>query len=177
MCNTMSPDFINSGARGRFLATESDRYTTGFKKASVKRRIPDETQLWVRYRDQSFSCFLGDEMTIREYTMSLRLPPVLNDGTYEIRMFECTLAGSDFSDRVWYRSLKEGDGEFQPCGIPDLTLDGNNPKVGWIADSELSGEGEILANEKPCVTALHEGYGLLYRKRQRQSARKIRLSA
>lgn len=152
MCNTMSPDFINSGARGRFRATESDRYTTGFKKGFCKNvEYSDETQLWVRYRDQSFSCFLGDEMTIRGiYDVTFRLPPVPNDGTYEIRMFECTLAGSAYSDRgVVQIYFKEGDGEFQPCGIPvDLTLDGNNPKVGWIADSELSGESEILANEK-----------------------------
>ena len=140
-----------------FRATESDRYTTGFKKGFCKNvEYSDETQLWVRYRDQSFSCFLGDEMTIRGiYDVTFRLPPVPNDGTYEIRMFECTLAGSAYSDRgVVQIYFKEGDGEFQPCGIPvDLTLDGNNPKVGWIADSELSGESEILPMKKPCVTA------------------------
>jgi len=150
VCSTMSPDFINSGARGHL----STSYTVGFKKGFAKNVThSDETQYWVRYRGTNFSCFFGDEITIRGiYDISFRLPPVPVSGTYELRMYECTLAGSGHCDRGVVQIYLNGN----PCGIPvDLTIDGSDSSVGWISDEELGDEASIIANDK----ALHnQGY-------------------
>ncbi len=155
MANTMSPDFANSGAAGRLNKTSKDNYVTGFKKGFCKNfECSDETEFWVRYINSTFTCYLGYEMTVRGiYDITLRLPPVPNDGTYEVRLYEesmasqAAVAGGRGIVQFYFKEGK--DGEFAPCGIPfNLNLGGNDPKVGAISDSELNGEDEIQANEK-----------------------------
>ena len=83
MSATLSPDFINSGARGRLRSTEKDRYTMSFLPGFCQNvECTQETWYWVRYRDASFGTIYGDEMTIMNvYDITFKLPPVPNDGT------------------------------------------------------------------------------------------------
>ncbi|MCQ2111328.1 MAG: fasciclin domain-containing protein [Bacteroidaceae bacterium] len=154
--NTLSPDFINSGARGRLFDSNnpSTRFTMSYKPGFADNVIASaETQYWVRYRNNSFSCFFGDEMTIRGmYDVAFRLPPVPFSGTYELRMFECTLAGTNECDRgVVQIYVREGNDEtaaWVPCGIPvDLTLDRTDSRVGGASTTDMT-DAEIAQLNK-----------------------------
>jgi len=142
MCTTLSPDFINSGARGRVYTSGSRRLTYGFKRGFAKNvSHSEETKFFVRYRDATFGCFYGDEISIMGiYDVIFKLPPVPVSGTYEVRIGYAAM-----NDRgvvqIYYNDA--------PCDIPlDLRLTGLDPKVGWVADSELGDEAAIQANEK-----------------------------
>lgn len=143
MANSMSPDFINSNARGR-LQVGSKRYVTGFLKGFCTNfeALNDLTEYWVRYRDQNFGTYYGDEMTIRGiYDIAIKLPPVPTDGTYEVRIWNNSMAGTSVGGRgVAQFYFREGkNGEWKPCGIPvDLRLAGDDPRVGFIKDSDIT---------------------------------------
>lgn len=147
MCNTMSPDFINSGARGPQPVSTTLDVTMGFIPGFCKNvQATAETQCWVRKRNSSYTSYFGDEMTIRGiYDITFRLPPVPTSGTYELRFYECTLAGTGKCDRGVVQFYLNG----APCGIPvDLRLQGDNPLVGRIGDSDAGSEDAIRANDK-----------------------------
>lgn len=168
MCNTMSPDFINSNARGRFSggAGDANQYVVGFRKGFCDNiEWSDETQFFVRYMNKTFGCYNGDEMTIRGvYDVSFKLLPVPFDGTYEIRMFINTMADNaqlGGSDRgvvqVYYRSDQDidpitGSQSWRPCGIPvDLRLKDADPRMGNLKDDDdkFGGDDDLIsANEK-----------------------------
>lgn len=165
MANTLSPDFINSGARGR-LRTEAknpvDYAVYGFKKGFAKNiECSDQTQYFVRYRDPTFGCFYGDEMTIRGiYDFTLRLPPVPSDGTYEVRIWGNSLGSSGQNDRgIAQFYFREGkNGAFNPCGIPvNLGVKSiTEPQIGAVMDENIRSnydteeerEAAIIANDK-----------------------------
>lgn len=166
MANTLSPDFINSGARGRMKTPGSksatDHAVYGFKRGFVKNIDCNETaQFYVRYRDASFGCFYGDEMTIRGiYDITFRLPPVPEDGTYEVRIWGNSLGNSSTNDRgIAQFYFREGNyGDFSPCGIPvNLGVKAiTQPQIGAIMDktiesnyeNESEREAAKLANDK-----------------------------
>lgn len=151
MASTLSPDFINSGARGRLRVTDKDRYTTGFKRGYCKNfEMSEQTEFWVRYRDASFGTVYGDEITVQKaYDFNFRLPSVPKDGTYEIRIWNnCNSRANDRGVAFFYFRGKGED--WSPCGIPvDLRLGGDNPLIGWF-DISQSGmtEDMILQNDK-----------------------------
>jgi len=149
MTSTLSPDFINSGARGRLNGATGNRaidkivytYKPGFCRNVEWEE--DVTKFFVRYRDRSFSTYYGEEMTVRGYfDITFRLPAVPTDGLYEIRVWNSSLGGgtSDYADRggVLFYTRKENN-DFIPCGIPvDLTLNLNDPSIGSISfDDDL----------------------------------------
>lgn len=160
MCNTMSPDFINSNARGRLSAggDKTDRYVMGFKQGFIKNwKFSEESQFFVRYADPTFTCYRGEEITFRgKYDIAIKLPPVPYDGTYEIRIFCNTMAsdtqvGSDRGIVQYY--FKQGDytedKNWEPCGIPrDLRIKGDDPRIGNVKDDDLDGETEIAIHDK-----------------------------
>lgn len=166
MCNTMSPDFINSNASGRVIIggeTNNDRYTVGFKKGFAKNvACSDATKYFVRYANTWFGCFLGYEMTIMGiYDIAFKLPPVPSTGTYEIRFLYNTMAGSSTSAKrgtvqvyfldgdVVNGDLANTTSDWKPCGIPiNLGIAGDHPSVGNIKDADLDGEDEIQAVDK-----------------------------
>lgn len=163
MANTLSPDFINSGARGRMKTPNSksptDHAVYGFKKGFVKNvECNDAAQFYVRYRDATFGCFYGDEMTIRGiYDIIFRLPPVPEDGTYEVRIWGNSLGSTSQNDRgIAQFYFREGNyGEFNPCGIPvNLGVKSiTEPQIGAIMDDQFEGtdeekEQQMLANDK-----------------------------
>ena len=164
MANTLSPDFINSGARGR-LRTDAknpvDYAVYGFKKGFAKNiDCSEQTQYYVRYRDPTFGCFYGDEMTIRGiYDFTLRLPPVPSDGTYEVRIWGNSLGSSGQNDRgIAQFYFREGKGEFKPCGIPvNLGVKSiTEAQIGAVMDNSIRRnydteeeiEAAIIANDK-----------------------------
>jgi len=141
MTSTLSPDFINSGARGRLNGATGNKaidkivytYKPGFCKNVDW--TGDATLFFVRYRDNTFSTYYGEEMTIRGcFDITFRLPAVPTDGFYQIRTSNSSLGGSSVSaaDRggvLFY--LRKDANDFIPCGIPvDLTLNLDDPEVG-----------------------------------------------
>ena len=155
MCQSLSPDFLNSGARGRFYKSSADAYTYGFLDGYCKNiHLSDASQMWVRYRNHTFSCFLGEEISILgQYDVTVKLPPVPTDGTYEIRMAYCSMASSTADRGIVQVYLREGEyGADEPCDIPiNLVIPSTDPRVGGIPDSELEsagGKDAIIANDK-----------------------------
>lgn len=151
MANTLSPDFINSGARGRLYESGRSRYegnvVFGFKKGFCKNvEWSDDTYFYVRYRNQYFGCLYGDEMTIvGNYDITFRLPPVPVDATYEIRLWNYV----DFTRGTAQYYLRKGNEEFIECGDPiDLTLNANAPSIGYISDGNIRNENEGLKEKE-----------------------------
>ena len=140
MASTLSPDFINSGARGRLSTNAGDKdcYTVGFKRGFCKNfEWSQETEFYVRYRNASFGSLYGDETILKgNYDFSFKLPSVPNDGIYEIRLFDNSLGTSPRNDRgVVAYYIREGkNGEWQPCSksVVDLRLCGSDPTIGWV---------------------------------------------
>jgi len=122
---TLSPDFMNSGARGR----AGTNTCTGFKAGSVKDwTFTDESLVSVRNRHINFWSYEGDEVVLlHQFDFSFKLPPV-PEGTYEIRLGYCAMPGRGII-QVFYDN--------QPCGIPiDLRIGATNPNIGWVADGK-----------------------------------------
>ncbi|MBO7260231.1 MAG: fasciclin domain-containing protein [Bacteroidaceae bacterium] len=159
MCQSLSPDFINSGARGRLVedTTSKDAYTYGFLDGYCTNfEMTESTDMWVRYKNHYFSNFLGEEITLmNQYDVTIQLPPVPFTSTYEIRLYMCTMADSDTGNdrgviQVYFGEAKE-DGTYDqhPCGIPvDLTIPLTDPRIGGFPDNELGDEDKIIANDK-----------------------------
>ena len=167
MSNTLSPDFINSGGRGRLYKEGKRivyRYLPGF--CTNFEWVDEQTAFFVRYRDASFGTFNGDEMTVMySYDIAIKLPPVPSDGNYEIRMWNNAMAGTAVADRgivqYYFHEVVPADKGMEwrnwtwiPEGIPvDLRIDGNDSRIGWIKDSEFQqdadgGVSNIEANDR-----------------------------
>ena len=157
MTCTLSPDFINSGARGRLRVSE--RITYKFLPGFCKNFEWEEaqTKFYVRYRDATFGTFNGDEMTVMEaYDIAFKLPPVPSDGNYEIRVWNNAMQGTAVADRgvvqyYFHEATPEDASTFwrswkwDPEGIPvDLRIDGSDSRIGWISDSELNNDEELI---------------------------------
>lgn len=159
MCCTLSPDYINSNGRGRLYNynyySEYNRMVKEYKPdycTNVK-WIEDQTHIFVRYRDKSFGTYNGDELTIRgAYDFAFKLPPVPADGTYEIRIWNNSMAASGSSYHN-YRGIVQfflhqynpGSDEdtfwrnwdWIPEGVPvDMRLGGNDPRIGMVPDND-----------------------------------------
>ena len=160
MFSTISPDFINSGARGRLRTYEQDRYVVGFKKGYCKNvDWTIDTEFYVRYRDAAFGCLYGDELTLRgTYDITFRLPPVPNSGLYEIRIPLNSLMSSSVAENrgsVLYYTRKENN-DYIPCGIPvGMNFISEDPSIGYVRDRNfidrypmIEAQDSILANDK-----------------------------
>ena len=158
MCCTLSPDFINSRGRGRLNGDKTnagikniDKMVMAYKEGFCTnlKWVDEQTKFYVRYRDKSFGTYNGDELTVRgSYDLAFKLPPVPSDGTYEIRVWDNSLAGSSQNDRgiaqfyfhqydpsadpdIFWRSW-----DWKPEGIPvDLRLGGDDARIGMVADN------------------------------------------
>ena len=129
MANTLSPDFINSGARGRLRTYAKNPFeyaVYGFKRGYCRNvECSEESQFYVGYRDPTFGCLYGEQMTIRgDYDIIFRLPPVPEDGRYEIRVWGNSLGNSCQNDRgIVQFSISEGRDNFRLCGPPvDMSI-------------------------------------------------------
>ena len=137
-CGTLSPDFVNSGARTRPIG--STRIATCFKSGFLE-NFTFKEEVPVVFRNlggNSYLCYYGNELVLEGiYDVTIKLPSVPTGATYEIRLTYYAENGRGVSQIYLNDS---------PCGIPlDLTLTGSDPKVGWKSDSELGDEETIEA--------------------------------
>ena len=156
MCCTLSPDFINSRGRGRLNGETNikniDKMSMAYKMGYCTNFlwVEDQTKFFVRYRDASFGTYNGDELTIRgSYDLAFKLPPVPADGTYEIRVWNNSLASSGRGDRGivqfylhQYNPVEDANTywrnwKWDPQGIPvDLRLGGSDSRIGMVPDND-----------------------------------------
>lgn len=145
MACTLSPDFINSGGRGRLNGSTGNKnidkmvmtYQPGFcKNFSWRGYMP----LYVRYRDSAFGTYYGDELTLaNDFDITFRLPPVSKDGLYEIRIWNNGLssAGWNIRGNVLFYIGKDAD-NLIPCNAPvDMSLSLNDPAIGGVRDNNF----------------------------------------
>jgi len=157
--STLSPDFMNSGARGHYTRSsyENGKYgiwdnnstadnkqtCLGFKSGFVTNfEFNDkQTHFHVRPRTLSFWSYQGDELTIvGRFDVTVKLPPV-PAGDWELRMFTCV----GFNNRGIVQYYIDN----VPQGIPfDMRPSGSNAKIGWKSDSDLGSEEQIAAFDK-----------------------------
>lgn len=145
---TLSPDFMNSDARGHYTRSniENGKYGTwdntqnhnnkrnclGFKAGYTENfEYTNATHIHVRPRTLSFWSYQGDEVAIqgRYDDITFKLPAV-PAGTYEIRIG--TNVG--FAKNGVRQFLL--DGEVINDSV-DFRLQGTNPEIGWVSDSEI----------------------------------------
>ena len=168
MGHTLSPDFINSGARGRMRQTLGDKPTTfavyAFKEGYCKNiSASNQTLYVVRYQDKDWDIMYHDEMNIKGvFDITFRLPPVPEADTYEIRIFGNAQADSKYRKtrgivHFFFGTGKEGEIEptWDPCDIPvDMAIMTTDPKIGNVLDKDIKGdtpeekELNIQANDK-----------------------------
>lgn len=162
MFSTLSPDFINSGARGRVRQTYGDRPTTfavySFKNGYCKNiSWSPGTCMEVRYLDKEWDVLYHDEITVRgSFDIIFRLPPVPESGLYEIRVSGNVMYDALYRKRrgsVLYYTGKEPK-DLIPDGTPvDLTIFPEDSRIGYISDRNITGdtyqeiEQNILAND------------------------------
>lgn len=136
--STLSPEFMNSGARYKYMAGE--RMMFGYKKgylanfqmhnANTFVGCGNEQPGWVHY-EGSGVCITGEK-----FDASVKLPPVPRDGTYEVR-----IGYSQGNDRGIAQVYLNNEA----CGIPVSfrILDSNAGRVEDTGD-----EDEDRANDK-----------------------------
>lgn len=171
---TLSPDFMTSGARGHYTTStiENGKYgrggqgksaagncnhCLGFKGGFVTNFIYSDnlTHFHVRNRVLHFGSYDGDELTIiGKFDLIVKMPPV-PEGEWEIRIFSCFGYDNRGIIQFYFGPGKLSDdgkkviGNLQPCGIPlDMRPGGENPRVGWIKDSDLGDDDAIAAFDK-----------------------------
>lgn len=170
MCCTLSPDFINSRGRGRLNGDKTNAGIKNIDKMSMAYMpgyctnflwVEDQTKFFVRYRDKAFGTYNGDELTVRgSYDLAFKLPPVPADGTYEIRMWNNSLASSSNNDRgmvqfYFHQYNPNVDGsiywrnwDWKPQGIPvDLRIGGEDGRIGMVKDDD-DRYGSMTATQK-----------------------------
>lgn len=86
------------------------------------------------YNTASQSNWQADEFNIRgQYDLTLLLPPVPNEGTYELRF--CAPSNTGFGMAQFYFGSDKNN--LQPVGLPvDLRIPPSNPNIGWEQDTE-----------------------------------------
>ena len=148
MFNTLSPDFINSDARGRMRQSNGNRYAPtsfavyAFKEGFCKNVTSSpETMYVVRYQDKDWDCIYHEELSVHgNFDITFRLPPVPSSGLYEIRVSGNILPDQRYNEMrgtVLYYIRKEGN-DFIPCSTPvDMTIMPTDPRIGYIRDRDI----------------------------------------
>ena len=170
MANTLSPDFINSGARGHLGDLSSEQYDYAFLPGYCKNvESAPGGDLLVRYRNSSFGILYGDELRLGgNYDVSFKLPPVPNDGTYEIRFLNNAISGFRYHGIVQFYMCSE-DEDWVACGSPyDLNVTGDDPSIGFsewdniksdenmIHEEEMIARGNGYMRAHDCYFGLHQ---------------------
>ena len=159
---TLSPDFMNTVRRDRMRTNDlpTTFAVTAFKNGYCRNfSATNQTMFVVRYQDKGWGLFNHDAMTIRgNYDLILRLPPVPESGTYEIRIDGNALGETaPKRDRGYVQFyFIEGNGSPVPCGPPfNSGLRPEDPSIGFITDedlkknkSQVDGQAAIIANDQ-----------------------------
>jgi hypothetical protein len=152
MSTTLSPDFINSGARGRVVSDEKNRYNIGFTSDFCKNLDwTDNTLLFVKYLDTNSRSLYGDEVIFGgNFDVTLRLPPVPYDGTYEIRIWNNAASNRNTVCQFYFAGA---DRDWHFCDIPVILGNILHGRIPFAPDSDyddMSGverEAAIQAND------------------------------
>jgi uncharacterized surface protein with fasciclin (FAS1) repeats len=127
----LSPDFENSGARGRYGKKEDnlDAIVYGFRDNFIKnfKVMGEDAFVGLHNDDIWWSSFKGNAVTINGiFDITIKLPPVPKSGTYELRTGYTV--GVERGVVQFYLNDK-------PCGIPaDLRMFGGDPRIGFVND-------------------------------------------
>lgn len=144
---TLSPDFMNSGGRGRLGSFSQDSKLYGYKRGFITNfDISKESFIGVTPDNTGWWSFLGHVLVVSgRFDITFKLPPVPKKGTYEIR-----IGYTPGEERGVVQVYLDNN----PCGIPiDLRVGAWDPEVGAVADGD--DEEENTLNDK----ALHNrGY-------------------
>ena len=146
--STLSPDFINSDARGRMnndgWGAPAPNYAVyAFKKGFTRNvSYSDETMYTIRYQEKIWSTYYFDETTLRgNFDITFRLPPVPESATYEIRISGYAYGNyieESNHNIVQFYTRKEGE-DFVPCGDPvDMDIRLTDPSIGYVRDDDVS---------------------------------------
>ncbi|MCR5679080.1 MAG: fasciclin domain-containing protein [Prevotella sp.] len=124
--NVLSPDFQNSGARGRVGVQKIIAFRPGFIKNWT---VMGEAAFVGLHGDGPWwSSYKGNAMNINGiFDVTFKLPPVPKSGTYEIRT-GYTVGNERGVVQFYLNGV--------PCDIPvDLRIYGGDPTIGWVADA------------------------------------------
>ena len=144
---TLSPDFMNAGARNINPTSYGDGISylmTGFKPGFTKNFIfSDDTFFGVHNRFWCNSWEFDMCACLDNFDIKFRIPPVPAGQTYEIRLGYVVGANRTVV-QIYMDDNLTGD---IPCGIPvDLRKYGT--EYGWVSDADCGSEEEIEANDK-----------------------------
>lgn len=143
---TLSPDFMNAGARNSDPRTYNvSFFMTGFKSGFTKNFIFSESTFFGVHNRFYCNSWENDMCAcLDNFDIKFRLPPVPAGQTYEVRLgYVC--GANRTVVQVYFDDNLTGD---MPCGIP-IDLRKYAPEYGWVSDSELANdEEEIEANDK-----------------------------
>ena len=132
---TMSPEFLNVGARGNTNRT----HLTALKEVDGWDFHGIVPTLTVRERGVWMATYSDAVDLIGQFDVSFKLPPV-PENTYEIRF--AYGAGNDRGVVQIYFGEKDN---MQPMGLPiDFRIWGPDPSIGWVADTEDTEENRAI---------------------------------
>lgn len=124
---TMSPEFLNAGARGN----TDGQHLMGFKQVDGWDFHGIVPTLALRERGVWMATYSDAVDLIGQFDVSFKLPPVPAN-TYEIRF--AYGSGTDRGVVQIYFGEKDN---MQPMGLPiDFRVFGGDPSIGWVADTE-----------------------------------------
>lgn len=142
---TLSPDFMNAGARNSNPATYNvSFFMTGFKSAFTKNFIFSESTFFGVHNRFWCNSWENDMCAcLDNFDIKFRLPPVPSGQTYEVRLgYVC--GANRTVVQVYFDDNLTAD---MPCGIP-IDLRKYAGEYGWISDAECESEDDIEANDK-----------------------------
>ncbi len=145
----LSPDFQNSGARGREGVQKIIAFRLGFiKNWTVK---GDEAFVGLHGDGYWWSSYKGNAMNINGiFDVTFKLPPVPS-GTYEIRT-GYTVGNERGVVQFYLNDV--------PCDIPaDLRVYGGDPNIGWVAD--VTGDTDEARNQNKAIDKAMRNHGYM----------------
>lgn len=132
MAATLSPEFMNCGARGN---TER---ATGFKMVEGWDFHGKTPTMTLRKRDVWMVTYADCIDMVGQFDVTFKLLPVPKEGTYEVRF---AYGWGDMRGKVQVYFGTDPDG-LLPMGLPiDFTLWPIDPLIGWVADTPGDEEG------------------------------------
>lgn len=139
---SLAPELTNNNIRWHLSGNDS--YTMPGNYCPGYFKFNDATK-FIMWASQNWDDYQEDEMSLRGwYDFTVRMLPV-PPGTYEIRL--------GYSPRAW-GGLAQVFVDGKIIGIPvDFATDADDPKIGWIKDSQTTDNGE--ENDK---TMRNRGY-------------------
>lgn len=147
--NVLSPDFQNSGARGRVGEQKIIAFRPGYVKNWTL--LGEAAFLGLHGDGPWWSSYKGNALNINGiFDVTFKLPPVPS-GTYEIRTGYTV--GTERGVVQFYLNGV-------PCDIPvDLRVYGGDPTIGWVSD--VDGETAEARNQNKAIDKAMRNHGYM----------------